>query len=365
MPRRRILGRLRYIKYRRNKDGSLRIYVEPPGGKTVRLPNLPEDHPKFLRAYYQALDSAPAPAVIRNKAGTLAAVARSYTDSRTWQSYSPATRQSRGAAIRRLIQKRGRSGKTTAGELMVADLTAAHLRRDIEDMTHGEADNRLRAWRSLLGHAVEMGLVDRSVAADVKQPRRAHGASNHGFQAWSPEQIAAFRAHWSYGSEERLAFELTYWTSARRADVARFGADDVGLDGWISFIQQKTQGPVSVPLRILPEGWGGLAEDHAHLVAALAHAEGRSPWIQTHDGNRRSVRSMSDFFRRAVDAVPGLAGRGLAFHGLRKARATMLIELGWETARVAAWTGHQTLKEVDHYSRSRSRRRLLIGTSTS
>ncbi|MEM1343339.1 MAG: tyrosine-type recombinase/integrase [Pseudomonadota bacterium] len=326
------------------------------------MPNLPEDHPKFLRAYEQAIEGAPSPEIVKNKKGTLGAVAGSFMQSQRRLAYAHRSQKQMAYSIHKLLKKRGHNGNITVGELMAASLTAAHLRRDIEPMTHGQAENRLKAWRALLDQAVEMGLVDRNVARDVKKPRRTR-SGNEGFPAWQPEYIGAFRAYWPYGSEQRLLMELTYWTAARRGDVSCFGPGDLTADGWISFVQQKTQGTVEVPFRALPPGWEALAEDHAHVLSALAHADGRRTWVVDADGQPRNARTMTGFFKRSIDAVPGLAGLGLGFHGLRKARARMLIELGWETARIAAWTGHQTLQEVDHYSRSRSKRRLLIGTS--
>ncbi|MFC7552635.1 tyrosine-type recombinase/integrase [Pseudoroseomonas wenyumeiae] len=43
-------------------------------------------------------------------------------------------------------------------------------------------------------------------------------------------------------------------------------------------------------------------------------------------------------------------------HGLRKAAATRLAELGCTAHEIMAVTGHRTLKEVDRYTRSVSQR---------
>lgn len=49
-------------------------------------------------------------------------------------------------------------------------------------------------------------------------------------------------------------------------------------------------------------------------------------------------------------------------HALRKAHAVALAEAGATTHQIAAWTGHQTLKEVERYTRDASRRNANMGT---
>lgn len=51
-------------------------------------------------------------------------------------------------------------------------------------------------------------------------------------------------------------------------------------------------------------------------------------------------------------------GRGLSPHGLRKATARRLAEAGCTPHQIAAVTGHQTLQEVERYTREADQRRL-------
>jgi integrase len=56
-------------------------------------------------------------------------------------------------------------------------------------------------------------------------------------------------------------------------------------------------------------------------------------------------------------AKAGIA-KGLGPHGLRKATARRLAEAGCTPHQIAAMTGHQSLKEVERYTRAADQRRL-------
>jgi hypothetical protein len=51
--------RLKGLITRRNVDGSLRLYYRAPNGTLTKLPILPENHPRFLAAYADAVSDAP------------------------------------------------------------------------------------------------------------------------------------------------------------------------------------------------------------------------------------------------------------------------------------------------------------------
>jgi integrase len=52
------------------------------------------------------------------------------------------------------------------------------------------------------------------------------------------------------------------------------------------------------------------------------------------------------------------SGRSLSAHGLRKATARRLAELGCSAHQIAAVTGHATLTEVQRYTAAADRKRL-------
>lgn len=64
---------------------------------------------------------------------------------------------------------------------------------------------------------------------------------------------------------------------------------------------------------------------------------------------------------RAADQAGKVAGVKKTAHGLRKTRATVLAEGGATASQIAAWTGHKTLAEVEHYTREYDRMRAVMG----
>ena len=64
--------------------------------------------------------------------------------------------------------------------------------------------------------------------------------------------------------------------------------------------------------------------------------------------------------RKAREA--GLVAR--TGHGLRKSRAIAIVEAGGTPHQVGAWTGHTSLKEIEHYAKDFDRKRVLTRTKT-
>ncbi|MBI6630988.1 tyrosine-type recombinase/integrase [Pontibaca salina] len=168
--------------------------------------------------------------------------------------------------------------------------------------------------------------------------------------------IEKYRAYWPYGSKQRVAMELQYWAGARISDTRKLGPGHVDGDGWLNFVQQKTGSEVSVPFqRVLPS----FAEpaDLDHLMKAIAAmCSEENIWLATQFGTMRSEKSASQWFAKAARAA-GLVGR--TSHGLRKSRMILHAENGASSKEIAAWSGHETLKEVERYVRGADRRKLL------
>jgi integrase len=70
----------------------------------------------------------------------------------------------------------------------------------------------------------------------------------------------------------------------------------------------------------------------------------------------KTAASFGNWFRQCCDEA-GLSG-GLSAHGLCKATARRLAELGCSTHQIAAITGHATLTEVQRYTKAADRKRL-------
>ena len=112
------------------------------------------------------------------------------------------------------------------------------------------------------------------------------------------------------------------------------------------FRQQKTGGEVAIPFaRALPEFAGGMEPDLAFLHSALdARKDKHVTWITTAHGKSRSVKAAGQWLAAKARAA-GVNGRSA--HGLRKSRARALVEAGGTTAQIGAWTGHESLSEIE------------------
>ncbi|MFT4959121.1 MAG: integrase [Paracoccaceae bacterium] len=136
----------------------------------------------------------------------------------------------------------------------------------------------------------------------------------------------------------------------------------VPLDGWLSFTQQKTGGDVSIPFdRALPDFAN--PDDLDHLVQSLsARGDRHMTSLTTVHGSARSEKAASNWFSDACRKA-GLKGADRqTAHGLRSACAIRLAEGGATPHQIGAWTSHESLKEIEEYTRGVSRKKLLSWT---
>jgi integrase/recombinase XerD len=333
--------RLTGIKVVTKPNGQRYLYRRV-GDTLHRLPDLPENHPRFLAACAAAGD-APVRAKGKHAPGTIGALIEAYLRSPDYARMAASTRAVWRRTLDRISAERGMA--------MLRDLRADHLRKDIRALTPGAASNRLKAWRSILNYAVEEGMIAANPSTGLKKPQGV--VSPH--RQWTLAEIAAFRAHWPQGTPERTAFEVIYWTGARCVDAARLGWQMIDANGGLSYIQAKTNKPASCPVRALPAWAHRIASDHAAFLAALP--SDRLQWIVTGTGKPRSVKGLSQWISAAA-ARAGLPDDCTA-HGLRKARAASLAETGASVSQIGAWTGHRSLSEIAHYTEGADQKRIL------
>lgn len=329
------------------QDGKRYVYHRATG---MRMPDLPEHHPEFLRAYLDAekqAESGSKPAGVRHaKPGTLLAVWHAYATSDRFRAHSP--------AYQRLMQRQGDKIMQTGRDVPIRQIRAEHIRKDMEGMKPNAKNVRLKAWRALMGHAVEIGMIANDPS---RQVQRARAPVQQSHQRWTASDIGKFRTHWPLGTPQRLAFELLQWTGARISDMVRMGEGMVDPEGWLCFRQAKTGGEVAIPLHREPPPFAD-PEDLRQLLAALsARPERHMTYLTTHYGAARSVKSASQWFSAAARSAQLPAKR--TAHGLRVTRAIKLAEAGATTHQIGAWTGHESLSEIDHYSRAAGRKNLL------
>jgi len=137
----------------------------------------------------------------------------------------------------------------------------------------------------------------------------------------------------------------------------RLGPGMVNRDGVLAYRQQKTGGIAYVPWTCALPPYVTTA-DRDMMLAAIAPLSGHMTYLATRADRPRSGKSIGG----DLAAAARKAGLNRTAHGLRKSRATFNAEGGATAHQIAAWTGHESLSEVAHYTRAVDRMRAVMGT---
>lgn len=219
------------------------------------------------------------------------------------------------------------------GKRSAATMTARHVSNLMAQMaeTPSAANNLKKRLAQVFDFAILMGVRSDNPARAVRAVKTRSG----GYRTWQEEQIAAFEARWPIGTQERLAFDLALYTGQRKSDVCRMGPQHVKA-GRILVSQIKTGKDLQIPIH----------PDLAKSIAATP--SGHLAFIVTRMGVPRTRNGFGNWFRSACNAA-GL--EGYAMHGLRKACARRMAELGLSNQLIKSITGHTSDAEVARYTR--------------
>lgn len=327
------LIRLQYVNAFTDRAGRRRHYFRRHGVRTV-LPGLPGSA-EFMAAYAEALAAtgAQAPAARRPDApaGSLAALAQRYYTSPKFLALSPSSRRHYRRVIDGFLAKHGHR-------------LARQLTREKVDVLVGAMANTpgagivfLKRLRGLMRYGMAIRWIDRDPTAG------ATSYKSREIHTWTEEEIAAFEAHWPSGSRERLAFALLLYTGQRGSDVHRMTWADIVGDR-IRVAQQKTAEKLVIVLHPALRTELGLARRTHAMILATAY------------GRAFSVKGFGQMVSSCI-AAAGLPARCKA-HGLRKAAARRLAEVGATSKEIAAVTGHRTLAEIERYTRAADQEKL-------
>lgn len=302
-------------------------------GKFVRLPDLPENHPEFLRAYIEAGDAV----TTDGSLGALIGLFMASPDFKARKASTQAVWRRRLARIQKLY-----------GQAPVDRMTTEHVQKALRKLTPGAARSERTIWRALFAYAKSEFWRTDNPATDAEIPSVT--AVPH--QTWSLSDIAAFRKKWKTGTAERQAFEVVYWTGARCVDAVHIGWQNV-QDGVLEYVQVKTGGtavaPITAPVAPFLE---------ADRAMFLETAGSELLFVTTQTGKARSVKALSNLISRAARDA-GLLKK--TAHGLRRSRGVVLAEHGWTPHQIGAWLGHESLHEVTHYTRDANKRAMVVG----
>jgi integrase len=327
--------RLKYLVEDMDRHGNVRLYFRRKGQPKIRLPGLPGSD-EFMEAYRAAraglikpVSASPARPQ-RAVHGTLKWLCEAYYASAEFKRLDGRTRRVRRNLLDNLCRRHG--------DKPAARMEARHVRSlRNERADRPEAANAiLKALRQVYGYATENELVERNPARDVAYIK----SGSQGFHSWMLEEVRQFEERHPIGTKARLALALLLYTGQRRSDVIVFGRQHV-RDGRLIFIQQKNRNrkPVSLSIPVVPALQKVIAASPCGDLTFLVTDFGR-PFTSAGFGNK-----FRDWCNQA-----GL--RHCSAHGLRKATAARLAELGASEHEIMAVTGHQTSKEVTRYTRA-------------
>lgn len=327
---------LRFVVEDVDRHGNVRRYFRRKGQSKIRLLGQPGS-PEFMNAYQIALAGERLPtrkkASQRNKqsgVGTLKWLCEAYFGFAEFKRLDPRTKRVRRNILDNLCRENG--------DKPVRLMEPRHVRsiRDERAERPEAANAALKALRQIFAYGVATELVDRNPAKDVPYLK----SSSQGFHSWTDDEVRKFEATHPVGSKARLAFALLFYTGQRRSDVIQFGLQHV-RDGRINFTQHKNRNrkPISLSIPIIP----------ALQEIILASPCGDLTFLVTNFRRPFSAAGFGNKFRFWCDQA-GLPH--CSAHGLRKAAAARLAELGASEHEIMAITGHQTSKEVSRYTRA-------------
>ena len=339
MPGDNMKFRLKYVVEDTDRHGNVRLYFRRNGRK-LRLRG-PVGSPEFL-ADYKAASKGPKPESTKtDKVGRV--VPRSikwlcveYYKSAMFKELDPRTQKVRRSILERFCQHK------SDGDKPYALLQPRHIRirRDELSDRPEAANGMVKALRQLFRFALRYDHHDDNPAEKVEYL----SGNAEGFHSWTLDEIAQFEAKHPIGTPARLALALALYTGQRRADLVSLGRQHV-RDGWLVFTQHKGRNrkPIRLEIPIIPELQRIIDATPTGDLTFLVTAFNR-PFTSNGFGNR---------FRKWCDE----AGLGnCSVHGLRKAAAARLAELGCTEFEIMAITGHTTSKEVTRYTRAASQR---------
>lgn len=343
----------KYVYADTDRHGRTRYYYKPPGARKTALAGLPGS-PELQASYEAAAAGAICPKPLaprgapRLATGTLRWLCQEYYRSDAFLSLDPRTRYVRQQVVEHCLNEPTEPGAATLYADFPLDRLSSKAIKVLRDRKKGlpEAANvRVKSFRQIFAWAIEAEISDKLTANHARdvayKPR-----GGDGFHAWTLAEVEQFERHFPVGTTARLAMALLLYTGQRRSDVVRLGRQHI-REGWLIFTQFKGRNrkPARMEIPIIPE-----------LQRIIdASPTGDLVYLQTTFGKAFTGNGFGNRMRKWCDEA------GLALcssHGLRKAAAARLAELGCSDREIMSITGHTTTKEIDRYTRGARQRKM-------
>jgi integrase len=193
------------------------------------------------------------------------------------------------------------------------------------------ANGLRKVLREMMKVAVKLGWRDDDPTQGVKKIRPK---KKGGFHRWADADIAQFEQRHAVGTKARLAMALGLYTGQARQDVILMGEQHIRnavLDWVRKETEHKTGFELSIPV-------------HSELRRIIdATPRKHLTFLVTELGAPFTAAGFGNWFRDRCNEAGLLR---CSFHGLRKAAATRLADVGCDPIEIAAITGHASLREV-------------------
>src|SRR5262249_51364636 len=308
----------------------------------------------FMRQYATALDGVKAQATTigatRTIPGSVNALIAAYLDCSSTSPFRAAaaeTQRTRRNILENFRREHGHKPlyRTDSRGQRTMLLTREHMQRIVNSKagTPFAQRNFLNTVRVMFQWAIREGRIPDDPTLGVTREK----VKTTGYRTWSEAEIGRFEAKHPIGTKARLAFALLLYTGQRRGDVVKLGRQNVHNDV-LTIDQGKTEGGEQAHLEI------PLHPKLREIIEATPTV-GVKTFLVTHFGKPYTAPGCGNWFRELCDEA---ACQGVSAHGLRKATARRLAEIGCTAHQIAAITGHATLKEVQRYTNAADRKRM-------
>jgi integrase/recombinase XerD len=304
----------------------------------VRIRALPGT-PAFMEEYQAAIATAtdaPLRQADEAKKGSFRYLCIRYYASAPYKALDGSTRNWQRRSLDEIAHEHGAKP--------VAMMQARHVRRirDAKAETPAAANQRVKALRALFSWANEAEETTVNPTIGVKKLKYR----SDGHHTWTDEEILQFYKRHPLGTQARLALDLLRYTTGRREDAPRLGRQHI-RDGRVRFRQAKNEhrNPIDIDIPLHPAFAESIAAAKVSTNMTFLLTEFGKPFTANGFGNK-----FKDWCRQAD--LPHCSA-----HGVRKATSTALAEAGATPHEIMAITGHQTLEEVERYTKAASRKK--------
>ncbi|OEJ66570.1 tyrosine-type recombinase/integrase [Magnetovibrio blakemorei] len=326
--------RIKYVERFKDRHGKVRLYYRL--GKGPRTPlRGPEGSPEFWEDYHDAANGIikSQPIYQRAPSGSMRWLVEQYFKCSAFKEISLGYQKTRRGILDRFCEEHGSKRYN--------QLQAKHVRKILDSMTDrpGAANNMLKALRQVFKYAVHYDLLEKNPIENVEKLK---SRNKHGFHAWTMDEIKQFQERHPIGTKAHLALSLMLFTGQRRSDIVKMGRQYM-KNGWISVYQQKTEKALMLPIL-----------DELQRVIN-ASPTGDMNFLVTEYNRPFTSNGFGNWFRDRCNEA-GLPH--CSAHGLRKAAAARLAEMGCSVHEIMAITGHDSISEVTRYTRGVNQQKL-------